>query len=500
MPAQPSLPSPAPPRARLLLREAAVLVLMLGFGLVLRVHLWGSISSFPDDSFYFLVGQKMHEGFLPYVDIWDRKPLGLFLIYYAIAGVSRSVYAYQIAGWLAATATGWVLYRMMRPLAGTQGAICAGLAYLAVTCAFGGEQGQAPIFYNGLVAGAFRIIIGNRGRMQNGQRHWSIWLAMLLLGLAITIKQTVAFEAAFAGCYVVASLWRGGMPARRLVLWALGMIGLGILPSLAIAAYYGLVGHWSEYWHAMVLANLRKQPQDLTTTLRNGVVILMHGAPLLAVAAWGLARQSADPGLRRFMALWLCAAMAGFLSVPYFTLHYALPLLVPLCAIAGLAFASAQWGRIAFVALLCLEWLWIDPLAFADARQSAQAMDRLATMIRAHDNGGGLLVYDGPSYLYALTGEKPLSPLVFPQHLSYPGERNVSHLDTLAEVRRMISARPGVVVMRRQRAAGAFDAQTAAMVDRYVHDHCRLSGVARPVEFGTPTDIAVYGDCRPAPS
>ena len=36
-----------------------------------------------DEQMYLLVGRRMWDGAIPYVDIWDRKPVGLFLIYAA---------------------------------------------------------------------------------------------------------------------------------------------------------------------------------------------------------------------------------------------------------------------------------------------------------------------------------------------------------------------------------------------------------------------------------
>ena len=34
-----------------------------------------------DEQFYLLVGDGMLSGSLPYVDVWDRSPIGLFVIY-----------------------------------------------------------------------------------------------------------------------------------------------------------------------------------------------------------------------------------------------------------------------------------------------------------------------------------------------------------------------------------------------------------------------------------
>ena len=58
-----------------------------------------------DDQFYWLVGRSWWAGAWPIVDIWDRKPVGLFLLYTAIAGIDRSILAVQIASLLFAAGT-----------------------------------------------------------------------------------------------------------------------------------------------------------------------------------------------------------------------------------------------------------------------------------------------------------------------------------------------------------------------------------------------------------
>src|SRR5262245_35140099 len=72
----------------------------LAFALVTRVSVFGDTNYFNDELLYLLIGQRMHEGLLPYVGLWDRKGPGLFLIYYLFAAFSQSVLTYQVAAWL----------------------------------------------------------------------------------------------------------------------------------------------------------------------------------------------------------------------------------------------------------------------------------------------------------------------------------------------------------------------------------------------------------------
>ena len=66
--------------ARAFAGRAAQLGWFLAVALLTRVSTFGDTGYHNDELLYFLVGQRMHDGLLPYVDIWDRKGPGLFLI------------------------------------------------------------------------------------------------------------------------------------------------------------------------------------------------------------------------------------------------------------------------------------------------------------------------------------------------------------------------------------------------------------------------------------
>jgi hypothetical protein len=56
----------------------------------------------------------MLDGALPYVDIWDRKPIGLFLLYAAIRLLGGDgILAYQVTATAFAVATAAVLSLMI---------------------------------------------------------------------------------------------------------------------------------------------------------------------------------------------------------------------------------------------------------------------------------------------------------------------------------------------------------------------------------------------------
>lgn len=66
----------------------ALLLLIAAF--VTRGALFGNPLVHSDEGFYPLVGDRMMHGAWPFVDIFDRKPVGLFLIFAAIRSVAAA--------------------------------------------------------------------------------------------------------------------------------------------------------------------------------------------------------------------------------------------------------------------------------------------------------------------------------------------------------------------------------------------------------------------------
>src|SRR6202012_91450 len=104
-----------------------------------------------DEEFYLLVGDRMlHDHVLPYIDIWDRKPVGLFLLFAAIRLLpGDGILAYQIVATVFAAATAWIIAATARRIgANREGGLAAAGVYLLLLSLLGGRGGQTPVFYN----------------------------------------------------------------------------------------------------------------------------------------------------------------------------------------------------------------------------------------------------------------------------------------------------------------------------------------------------------------
>lgn len=462
-------------------------------GLILRCATFGDPAVHIDEAWYFLVGQWMHQGALPYVDLWDRKPFLLFGLYYVFAAVSDSVLAYQIPAWLAASVTAFVIVRMATRWTGPQGALLSGVAYLALLDLFGGIGGQTPVFYNLPVATAALLLIKSFDRLRAGKVPLAVLVAMLLCGMAIMMKQTTIFESAFFGLWVMYVLWRSDEPFPWAKVAAMAL--LGAAPTLAVAAFYWSNGHWFEFWHAMTTSNLSKQNASGEELLRRGVVLVLGVWPIATVSIAAFRCNLRGSPYRSFLLGWVLAAIVGYWSVPNIYVHYALPVMVSVTAVAAAELNRKTLGVIA-AGVIVLFGAWEGrALEFQRAWSNRQDLSELARMIAANAPRGTLLVYDAPPLLYALSGTRSLSPLTFPNHLNEESERNVSHIDTQDEMVRILAARPGAVAISSRPRMRAYNRENLKLVTHYIRERCSLIGKGHSQEIGREDMIFIYGDC-----
>jgi hypothetical protein len=398
-----------------------------------------------DDQFYLFVGQRMLEGELPYVDVWDRKPLGLFVIYAGIASLGGGgVLQYQLVAALFVLATAAVIALFASRLASPRGAVLASALYIILLPALGGEGGQAPIFYNLPMAAAALLTFdalecGHQGAMRRALG------AMLLCGLAMTVKQTSLFEGVAFGLLHLLNFRRSGCNWPLVAMKGAALLAIALLPTAAIYATYVLLGHGEAIWQATVLSVLAKGPIPLSDTGSQIIEVLVVLTMPLALAAASFRKLAEDrPGLRQtFFVAWGLGAVAGYLSVPNFFDHYALPLVVPICVLAS-RIGEGRSGLLGFLLAAAIAGLFHEWEKWGSSDR--QQMDRLVAEIRSGLGDGCLYIYAGPVYPYSATGACHPTRFVFPDHLESKAEATALPVDPAIEVQRVLEARPTVVV------------------------------------------------------
>ncbi len=425
---------------------------LLLFAALVRCQTFGDPFIGYDEQFYLLVGDRMwHHGALPFVDIFDRKPIGLFLIYAAVRALGGDGFLqYQLVALLVVAATALAVARFARRIAPGSAPIVAACLYVVWLNFMECEGGQAPVFYNGVMILAalltWRAIATARQRLGLGIA------AMLLVGVALQIKYTVVVEGVFFGCALLWASYRDQWPRIRLLAAAALWAGSALLPTLVALGYYRAIGHADEFLFANFRSIFGRLPDPWPAQLRGLLLILGILLPLAAlVLASSPGRQSGRvPAVRSYILLWLLAALIGLLLFGnYLNPQSAAPLIAPL-VIAGAGF-FAQPGRMRRFAPVFLGlMLVLSQIVIAIAiHAKGNRADARALAVAARPRPGRCIyIYDGQPALYLLTHSCLPTRWAFPGHLNTHDEASPRAIgtDPAAEVQRILATRPDAII------------------------------------------------------
>lgn len=439
-------------------QAAALFLMAAAITFLVRSPGVGDIVAHADEQFYLLVGDRMlHLGVTPYAGIWDRKPVGLFLLYAAIRALGGDgVIQYQMVALAAVALTSGIMAVWVGRCAGWPGAVAAVMLYNGLLVSHLGFGGQAEVFLNLLIVMAGWLAHGLLINQTPPRRTLLTGsAAMLLCGLAIQLKPTAALPGVFIG---LALLWaaRGrGWSWRRTAgagaLWA----GLALLPTAMVVLYYAGQGLLQDWLFANVESIFQKAPDRAGAVEgRVGDIWREFGRPF-AIAAAVAAGQCL---LRRdrqlwvstlFLLGWLLSGVAAFAVLSAAYPHYALVMAPMGCLLAGYAARSniAGWAALAYLLNLSL-----DNMALYEQRLRANAvvapqLRQMAEAITPYvQDGRCLYVYHGPVILYTLTRACIPTRFAFPNHLSIQTEASGLGVDPASEVRRILASRPAVIV------------------------------------------------------
>lgn len=440
----------------------------LAFALLVRCIQFGNPVIQPDDQFYLLTGDRLLHGYLPYIDIWDRKPVGLFILYAGIrllGGVG--IIQYQIVATIFAALTACVIGQIALRFTTRRGALLGGFTYLLYLCVFGGEGGQSPVFYNLFTALAAMCIVWILDRDRFGAREYGLGCAaMALMGLAMQIKYPALFEGAFFG---LALLWIAhlrGVKVVGLLAFALLWMVIALVPTAAAWGFYAARGYNDAFVFANFTSIFQRGHPAYGTVFMRWFVMVAQISPLLLVAYLscrpkddaGRILPLSARGVQKFVRNWALAAVGAVMVFGSYYDHYALPMLLPLAIAgapllgdlaAGVDFQSRHRRlhvpAVLFVGFIATVLATVAILTHQEGRGRGKAVYAIADYLkpRLHDC---LYVFAAEPILYHLTGSCLPTRWAFPDHLINSVEDGAIGVDPLVEVKRIMSHRPEYVV------------------------------------------------------
>lgn len=454
--------------ARLPLRS---LSLFLPIAVALRLLMFGKPAFQSDEQFYLLVAQRMAQGALPYVDIWDRKPWGLFAIYRgAYALPFDPVLTYQLLGLAFSVLTALVIERIARRIAPPKAARMAGLVYLLWQPVFNVALGQSPVFYNLPVALAALIMVESRSRAHDASLLRRGLQAMLLLGLAMQIKYSVVFEGVAFGLMLLGRGEADGWPRRKTALAGIAWIAAALAPTAAVWLGYAWAGHGDAFAQAnftSILGRTTDLPAAFARLAKECAALTPFALALLAAPRRLSPVRGERPAVLPSLRIWALASVAGFLAFGTWYDHYLGSVLVPLSVLAAPALSrpakSERWyGRLLF-GLGMVGAIVVPALQVREKGDAAQFM-AMTQAISRELHGRCLYVFEGDSALYRTTEACIPTRFAYPSHLNAMNEARALGIDPRHEVRRVMASRPGVVVMALSERPNRANDETRAIV------------------------------------
>ena len=485
---------------RPLLARLAPFIIIVVFVTASRALYFGDPVVGIDEQFYLVVADKwLNSGLIPYVDIWDRKPIGIFLIYApAVLLFKNPIIGYQVLGLFSVLATCAVVYRMGSWFGGRFISLAAALFYAAILMLWSGAGGQTPVFYNLPIAlGAYLILrLIHKSDIRGTAVAGSLLGASLLFGLALQIKYVCVVEICFL-CVLglVALIKDQRLSLTKATSLAVAMIFCGLLPTLIAGGAYAMIGHWPEFWFANFESIFAKKTWRFTPAM---YVLSLLSTLVYCIVFWiftgyALARGLKDrpttngyPLLITGLVGWLAAAVAGALILGNPILHYFLPAAAPLAVLSaiGLARIAEREATTSTSAVMRARQLLAVVMAASviattiiylqtTARRGADQVYPIAGYMNEHLNGGCPYVFDDFPILYFLTHCNAPSIYAFPNHLIETAERHALTIDSLTELKRVLDQQPPMIFVRRP-FAEEFSAEAIATLEAALSDNYEL--------------------------
>ncbi|QCE34449.1 hypothetical protein FAI40_03345 [Acetobacteraceae bacterium] len=432
-------------------------LLLLIFAYLIRLPTFGNPILHIDEDWYLYVGGKLLHGYLPYVDIWDRKPLGLFLLYapFSLFGEHRFL-AYQLTALFFAWGTALFILKITQNFISYSAGIFSACLYLLLLNDLGGYGGQTPVFYNFFTAFAFYLVLERLEEIKINRLSLTITgaQAMFLLGLAIQIKPTVLFEGTFLGCLLVFICWRTQRNIFSLLTNAVLWPFIALLPTLLVMGFYAHIGHFQEWYFATIESAFLRQSIENPAEAFKLFILLGITLSLWLIVLFTSWRQFLIKEREYFiiLTLWLTAAIVAILLIHPYHPVYTLPLALPFALLAGfLAMKSDLLGQILMMMLFLLVasemFRSLPPLLSGHSREQYQKLQKIAK-----DHPGCLLEYGGIVTMLDLTPEMSknchLTKYLFPAHLSAPNEEGaIGVADAGEELHRILDEKPEMILV-----------------------------------------------------
>ena len=437
-----------------------------------------------DESLYFMMAEQWRAGHLPYIALWDNKPVGIYAIFTVFQDIfGDRLFAMRIAVVIFVAATAFVIFK----IAGTmryhdkrllnRSGLLAGLAFILCSISNDGLAANTELFMITFTSLAVLCAVHPIHFKNTPARRG--FLTGLLLGISLMIKFVVIFEIP-AILFALLFLHRAVTP-RQIAAILLACLAGGLLPALLTVLLYFYSGHLDQLIYSDIGANFLRESVGFRLVFSDIAAKILKWFPLYCAAfimvfslAFAILKapqntfQDTGRRFQEFLVLWLLGAALGIISGKSFYSHYFIQILPPLCiclAWAIIAFAQGMNSRSFRVAgaLLCSIFLipamsaaitiWISLHAIMTVQGGkisfhADASQQIADDISRVDPGHSakLYVFDYEPIIYVLADAVPPTRFAYPPFLTTCLLARVAGVQPQDELNRILATNPEFIV------------------------------------------------------
>jgi len=306
-----------------------------------------------DEAIYTTVADVLDRGGRLYVDIWDHKPPGIYLLYQLILTIHRSPEALHLTSFLIGCLNIIMLFFLTWRITGIAAALGAAWLYSVFTSTFWANSLNAEVFLVFLQLAALCLVIWSSNEQISA---WRLVAMGILFGAAFCIKYVLFFPLVGLLLFLLWRSWGAGSQDKRKprVIKILLYFSGGFLSVCLSGICYCIVsGIMPEFIRSNFGYNMSYVFHDAWSLFWDyGRFFIRDYAseqwPLLVFAVIGVAwwtifgRRNAGKVTRcqvSLMIIWLASSILATLSPLKFLDHYFLLSIPGFCFIAALPLA-----------------------------------------------------------------------------------------------------------------------------------------------------------------
>ncbi|MEP3421892.1 MAG: hypothetical protein ABJN35_09180 [Erythrobacter sp.] len=459
-------------RPAVLDRQLATAICIVLIAILIRAPYLGDPAADPDEQLYSVMGQAWLVGDMPYRDIWDRKPPGLFALFAGFHWIGGpSPLAYQIPGIVATAVSALMIHKLAQKIGTPFGAVVVALLFLLNIPLFFMHLGQSETFLGPILLLQLIWIRRVFSSDDRAKVFRSLCAIMALGGAALQIKYSVLPFCALLAVLAAVRLWqmRFGfmLTAASLMFFSI----LGLLPTILFAAYFASQGEFEAFFFANFISIfLRSEFYPLLAETN----IHKLSTAAFPLGAFALLSTVTAHRMRARIDVPLFLLIAAFTAVGAFSLvmlgspfvHY-FGLTLPFICLMSASFFSYHRSHRIFggVALL----LALACASFAEQIEHSSshraAVTALVADIEAHVPADEcIFIFDGPTILYASANRCIPTKFAFSPHLTSHHERSALNVDPASETARIMAEEPGAILVTDAFKTGQFLPETRDLV------------------------------------